>query len=707
MSSESVQYTSFVTQDGQYEYVRMPFGLCNAPAVFQRMINRFLGQYRFSKVLCYLDDILLPAVSLKQSMEVLRDVLETFKTAGLTLNLSKCFFLREIIEYLGYRISASLIQPSRSKIEAVKGFPAPGDVHHVRQFLGLTGYFRKLISGYAEKSKPLTALLHKDAIWVWGTDQERAFKLLQQELTSEPVLRLFDPTLKTRLYTDASRIGLAGILVQVKNGKEFVVSYFSRHTTTAEQKYHSFELETLAIVASVKRFRQYLLGIPFMIFTDCAAVRSTFLKSEINARVGRWVLELSQYQYDIKHKGNQQMRHVDALSRNLPSCEQGVCAVIISQDDWLLAVQQDDKGIVAIKRILESGDRQGNKDVFENYTLKSGKVHTSRGARWVVPKLSRFQLLRMAHDDSGHVGVEKTYEVLAEKFWFRRMRRFVTKNCLNCLFFKSPAGKPQGYLHPIRKVPQPFHTVHVDHLGPFVKTKNGNVHILVIIDAFTKFILLQPVKSTQSRYVISSFREFVKLFGTPKRIISDRGKAFDNKAFHSFCRELAINHHLNATAMPQGNGQVERYNRVLLDALSTMGADKDDNERDRNLMNIQLGINGTLNKTIGVTPSEALMGFRVCSQSLMRGAEAEEPEAPPVDVTAIRKRMVERTERSQSLQKERYDQRRREPRKYVEGDLVLIRVVCNPATGQSQKLLAKWRGPFKVTKVLMNDRYEV
>jgi hypothetical protein len=196
--------------------------------------------------------------------------------------------------------------------------------------------------------------------------------------------------------------------------------------------------------------------------------------------------------------------------------------------------------------------------------------------------------------------------------------------------------------------------------------------------------LLQSVKSTKSRYVISSFREFVKLFGTPKRIISDRGKAFDSKAFDSFCRELAITHHLNATAIPRGNGQVQRYNRVLLDALSTMGADKDDNEWDRNLTNIQLGINGALNKAIGVTLCEALMGFGVCSQSLMRGAEAEELEAPAVDVTAIRKRMVERTERSQSVQKERFDQHRREPRKYVEGDLVLIRAACNPATGQSQ-----------------------
>jgi hypothetical protein len=105
MSEESVPYTAFVTQDGQYEYLRMPFGLCNAPAVFQRMMNNVLGQHRFTKVLCYLDDLLIPATTLEESLAVLRETLEMLRTAGLTLKLSKCYFLRTTIEYLGYVIS--------------------------------------------------------------------------------------------------------------------------------------------------------------------------------------------------------------------------------------------------------------------------------------------------------------------------------------------------------------------------------------------------------------------------------------------------------------------------------------------------------------------------------------------------------------------------------------------------------------------------
>jgi hypothetical protein len=164
MSEESVPYTAFITQDGQYEYLRMPFGLCNAPAVFQRMINNVLGQHRFTKVLCYLDDLLIPATTLKESLAVLRETLEMLRTTGLTLKLSKCYFLRTTIEYLGYVISEAGVQPSNLKIDAVDKFPTPQNVHQVRQFLGLTGYFRKFIEKYAITAKPE---------WVWGRRKRR------------------------------------------------------------------------------------------------------------------------------------------------------------------------------------------------------------------------------------------------------------------------------------------------------------------------------------------------------------------------------------------------------------------------------------------------------------------------------------------------------------------------------------------------------
>jgi hypothetical protein len=175
----------------------------------------------------------------------------------------------------------------------------------------------------------------------------------------------------------------------------------------------------------VKRFRQYLLGRPFTIITDCAAVRATFSKSEVNPRVGRWVLELNEYNFTIIHRGNQQMRHVDALSRNPPTPEPAVHVVTISEEDWLLAAQQGDKELHRVREILESGEWEDNKNIFRDYALKGGKVCkiTNYGLRWVVPKAAKFQILRMAHDDAGHFAFDKTYELISRQYWFPRMRR--------------------------------------------------------------------------------------------------------------------------------------------------------------------------------------------------------------------------------------------------------------------------------------------
>lgn len=294
---------------------------------------------------------------------------------------------------------------------------------------------------------------------------------------------------------------------------------------------------------------------------------------------------------------------------------------------------------------------------------------------------------------------------LTSKYWFKKLRRFVQKyvrNCLNCLYFKSPAAKPSGSLYPIPKEPKPFSTVHLDHLGPFVKSKSGNTQVLVIIDAFTKFILIYAVKNTKTKLTIRALEDMIKTFGVPRRIISDRGKSFTSQAFQQFCQRIGTKHHLNAVAIPRGNGQVERYNRTILDSLATMGATSDDDCWDENVANIQLGLNGTLNKAIGVTPSEALLGYRVVSQGLLEPDERE-----VVDVTDVRTRMAANAERYQTEQRRRYDQKRTRAQPYHVGDLVLARITSLPATGHSQKLSPKWRGPFKVTKVAGNDRYEI
>lgn len=710
MSPESIPYTAFVTPDGLYEFLRMPMGLSNSPSVFQRMVNIVFSELRFSKILVYIDDILIPARTVDEALSILREVLQLMRKHGLTLKLSKCFFLQTHIEYLGYTISESEIKPGKIKTEAVEKFPPPQDVHQVRQFLGLTGYFRKFIPDYARKSRSLSALLHKDHVWQWGEQENNAFLVLKQCLISQPVLRIFNQKLNCVLYTDASRLGLAGILTQSADenkNKEWTIAYFSRQTRVTEQQYHSFELETLAVVESVKHFRHYLLGKHFTILTDCSAVRHSFLKKDINMRIARWVMALTEFSFDIKHRPGGQMQHVDCLSRNPPVSKKTIAVTIINKEDWLLATQTQDKMIKALQTILKSGEVDKNRGVFNDYVLKGEVVYrnTPRGPRRVAPKGIRFQLCHMNHDEIGHFAFNKTYEIIASKYWFPKMRNFIKKylrNCLNCLYFKSVGGRKPGFLHPIPKIPIPFHTIHVDHVGPFVKTKTGNSHLFVIIDAFTKFILIYAVKGTKTELTIKSLKDCFKNFGVPRRLISDPGSSFTSHKFKEFVQSVGMTHHLTAVGLPRGNGQVERYNQTILESLAAMGMNVSEKRWDENLMRLQVGLNSTINDALGVSPSEALLGVRVS----LHGAKDPIVESY-VDVTKVRKAIVERIQTQQEEQKERFDKTRYQPKPIAVNDLVMIRVTSFPATGSSRKLLPKWRGPFQVSRILANDRYEV
>lgn len=708
LTEESISVTAFVTPEGKYEYLKVPFGLTNAPYVFQRAMDQILGDLRFSKVLLYLDDILIPATTIDENLETLQLVLGRLEENGVSLNLEKCHFLTEEIEYLGYIVENGQVKPSPNKISAIEKFPVPKDVHQIRQFLGLVGHFRKFVPNFAQQSKPLTTLLKKGKQWVWANEQQNSYDHLKGFMVSTPILTLFDSRKEIILYTDASRIGLAGMLVQVEDGSERVVGYYSKTTTPTEQRYHSFELETLAIVRSVKRFRHYLIGISFKIYTDCSAVKSALMRRDLNRRIGRWVLDLQEYDFQILHRPGARMCHVDALSRNpVADKTKGVYAMVISEHDWLLASQEADKDICSVKVILQSGERHSNKSTFNDYELRRGLVYrrTEHGSRVVLPKACRWQVLRHNHDDIGHFAFDKTFERVSASFWFPKMRKFIQKYvgaCINCMYHKIPSGKRPGFLHPVPKIPRPFHTIHIDHLGPFCKSKQGNNHVIVIVDAFTKFCFIKAVKNTKTKYVVEELGNIIKVFGVPKRIITDRGKAFTSKTFKGFCEERQVQLHFNAVGMPRGNGQVERYNKTVLDSLATMGATNGDDEWDQNITNIQLGINNTLNKAIATTPAEALVGYRSGPQNI-GFVESEKL----VDVLKLRKTIKEKVESTQQRQKANFDLHRANPKPFGVGDLVLVKISSIVSTGKSRKLVPKWKGPFKISKILESDRYEV
>lgn len=717
MAQESRRYTGFVTPDGHFEFKRMPFGLANAPAVFQRLINKMLGSKRFDTALAYLDDILVPSENIQQGFQRLEEVLRLLREYGLTLKLSKCRFFDNVINYLGYEISYDGIRPDEQKILAVVKFPAPTNVHEVRQFLGLAGYFRKFVKSFGEIARPLTNLLKKNVPFQWTTNESKAFTLLKEKLVERPILSLYNPKLDTELHTDASASGIGGILVQWQENPRVLkpVAYFSRQTTPEERHLHSYELETLAIVCSLKKFRVYLLGIKFKVVTDCHALRTTLVKRDLVPRIARWWLQISEFTFDIEYRPGAQMAHVDALSRNtkLKEYNDDLITTVynINTENWLLTLQMSDPDIARIIKVLKPENDEESRDIKKNFVVKDHKVYRKVNDQLclVVPRSARFQVCRSNHDDIGHLGETKTIEKIQAQYWFPKLRKFVKKyvrSCIQCAYNKdNEKNKRTGHLYPIKKVDVPFHTIHIDHLGPFTKSKKGNAYILTVVDSFTKYVFVKPVKDTKTKSTLKVLESIFVDFTLPSRIISDRGTSFTSGAFKNFCDIHGIKHVLNAVACPRANGQAERFNQTILNSLTRHNTGNDERDWDTWLGKIQQGINNTINASTRKTASEALFGCRLRDE--LTNKLGIDMDNPPENIESLRKDISANIETAQQKQKLNYDSSRAPAAVYSEGDLIKITRTNFYNKGNSTKLLSKFIGPYRIVKILGNDRYKI
>lgn len=406
------------------------------------------------------------------------------------------------------------------------------------------------------------------------------------------------------------------------------------------------------------------------------------------------------------------MTHVDALSRNPVQTDSVELRVGHVDTDWVATVQLNDPELQRIISILNDSEHDNVVEIKNNFVVKRGLLYrkTEDGDRWVVPKGVRWQVLKSNHDEIGHFGFDKTLEIIKNNYWFPKMRKFIKKyvqSCLECAHAKIPSGKRAGKLHPIEKIDKPFHTIHIDHVGPFVRSRRRNAYLLLIIDAFTKFVILVPVKSTKSIHSIAAIKNYFHTFSVPKRIISDRGTAFASKKFQDYLNSLGVKHIMNAVATPRANGQVERYNRTVLAALTASNLGKPDNLWDECVSEIQWGLNNTQNKGTGKSPAQALFGLDLVgtSGSLLQLSVTDDSDNIDNPIENIRREMTEHIKDDQDRQKQRFDRVRKEVAFNI-GDLVRVeREIAS--TGNSRKLIPKLRGPYRIKQVLDNDRYVI
>ena len=317
MHPDSVEKTAFVSHAGSYEFLVMPFGLKNAPATFQRLMANVLAGLPQRVCMDYIDDILVVGQTFEEHLENLRTVLQRLREAGLKLKPSKCDLLKTEVQYLGYVVSADGIKIDPRKTQAVQDFPVPKNVRSLREFLGLTSYYRRFIDGYSRMAKPLYQLTKKDVPYSWSPAHQQAFERLKERLTAVPVLVYPNFTMPFLLETDASRDGLGAVLAQRQlDGTTRPIAYASRTIQGAEARYASSELEALGVVWATRHFRHYLFGHRCIVFTDNVALKSLLATPHPSGKLARWGLELQELDLTIQHRSGRENRNADALSRN-------------------------------------------------------------------------------------------------------------------------------------------------------------------------------------------------------------------------------------------------------------------------------------------------------------------------------------------------------------------------------------------------------
>jgi hypothetical protein len=307
--------TAFVTKHGLFEHVRMGFGLCNAPATFSRAVNLLLRGMTNQQVLAYLDDVIVLGKTFEEQVTNLREAFLRFRAHHLKLKPKKCHLFQVEIDFLGRRVNADGVSIQNAKVEVVKEWATPRKKTELSSFLGTVNYHRDFIANFAKIAEPLYRLLGKKTEFVWGEEQEEAFRQLKQCMSMAPVLSYPNGNDDFILDCDASNYSIGAELLQVQDGRERVIAYSSYILTPAQRKYCTTRKELLALVTFTRHFRHYLLGRKILVRTDHASLAWIMRFKHIEGQLARWCEELAQYDMTVVHRSGVKHTNADGLSR--------------------------------------------------------------------------------------------------------------------------------------------------------------------------------------------------------------------------------------------------------------------------------------------------------------------------------------------------------------------------------------------------------
>ena len=577
MREKDVEKTAFNTPRGLFEMTVMPFGLVNAQATFQRLMDNTLQGLRRTEA--YIDDCIIFSNTFEEHMEDLREVFSRLRLAELHVKLKKCQFCRNEVEFLGHMVTKGGRRPSSSASEKLSKFPRPSCVVELQRFLGSLNFYRSYIPGLAGLAAPLYDLTKKGARWLWSDTCEKAFDSLRHKLTNEPVMLAF-PNWEQKfvIEADASTRAVAAVLSQrnKRTGQLHPIDFFSSALSTAQKNYSAGQLEAWALVAACRKWRTYLGARGEVeLITDHCPLKWLRKQRDPRKTYARWILELEEFSYDIIHRPGRENSLPDYLSR-VPdleldkevqedgsfedkvftaSTQQGGEAQIRAQQE------RDPVTRTAVEQLISKGVVNSGqlRRVSEDLRMERGILYFRD--RVIVPRESREEVLAKVHA-AGHFGQKRTLQNLKRSYFWVGMAYDTRKFCRCCLTCQKAKA--------LNRAKVPIQEFDMDGLGPgdliamdiaTLPWADGRYrYFLCMVDVFTRYIELCPLQDQSASSLVREFERswIYRGHGVPRGLLTDQAHNIDGVEVRRMCERLGIEKRHSSPYHPQGDGLVER-----------------------------------------------------------------------------------------------------------------------------------------------------
>ena len=750
---ESREYTSFITPFGQYQFVRMPFGLSNAGACYSRLMSIALQYLPAQYVLAYLDDIIVFSKTIEEHLEQLERVLEVHKQFGMKLKVSKCKVLQEEVEYLGHLVSQEGIQMVPSYVQKILEWPLPQTGKQLKQFLGFIGYYRSFIPDVADLTYEMNEMKN-GAKLTWTEKAAQKFQDLKARFREAP-LRSY-PRYESEepfiLDTDFSKTNLAAILSQVQDGQEKFIGAGARKCNQAEQNYPSHKGELAAAVMGMRKFEHLLRYKPFILRTDSKCMQFLNSLKEVRGIYARWLNFIQGFDFEVVHRPGVTNQNADALSRmeKLPEApgdsgeeekldhEEDVYALDTGEiETWMtenpLERQKQDPVLKEVIRWVEEKqkpDAEKMREAGSEYLAYRGvfeRLHLTESAglvyrspedgedKFCLPEDCFMKVFTWVHThpSAGHFGIGATQKKFRKRFFLPGANTKIVSevmNCINCIQKKNFVKKDQHVFHRTLET-HPMGRVYIDLVGPLPGDEYRGqkvTHMLTMMDGFTKWAEAIPINDISAKGVAEVLLDqWVSRYGIPDQIHSDQGAQFTSEIFQSLMQMLGITKTTTPAYNPRSN-KVERLHRVLGDLLRS----DQTGSPHRWVHKLPLALfayRTTVSNVTGTTPFRALFGVnsRVPLDVIFPGPPQERMQWPAYVQEKQQQlqeiyRFMREKQHSAVQRATAYQSGKVVKATRVEaGDAVYYfapRVVRNKNAPVSRKLAILWTGPYKVVQ---------